>query len=276
MRKTFEERRNLVVEMLNKAPGINCHKPEGAVLRHPAIHGCIGKKTMCVAARRSTPTKISSLRCWRRPAWFLMVHGSKRHRGISASPTPMRPEELRDACERIQHRGQGLHYAGIRRTAAHRLPPRRDDDPRVELRAQGVGYHPAHHRRAGLRQSAPADRCGAIGGIARRDEIYPGPCRMPALKQAVQRGARATMGWIRAGRDLRHQRRQAGDLQFADGDGELGDEVVVLAVSAYMLMTALFGGEPVFVDVSAETTASKPRAEDIDAAITLEDQNGWC
>src|SRR5439155_20058738 len=27
MRKIFEERRNLVVEMLNKAPGIYCHKP---------------------------------------------------------------------------------------------------------------------------------------------------------------------------------------------------------------------------------------------------------
>ncbi len=38
MRKTFEERRNLVVEMLNKAPGINCHKPEGAFYVYPAIH----------------------------------------------------------------------------------------------------------------------------------------------------------------------------------------------------------------------------------------------
>ena len=35
MRKIFEERRNLVVEMLNKAPGIYCHKPEGAFYVYP-------------------------------------------------------------------------------------------------------------------------------------------------------------------------------------------------------------------------------------------------
>ena len=45
MRKIFEERRNLVVEMLNKAPGIYCHKPEGAFYVYPSIHGCIGKTT---------------------------------------------------------------------------------------------------------------------------------------------------------------------------------------------------------------------------------------
>ena len=43
MRKIFEERRNLVVELLNKAPGIYCHKPEGAFYVYPSIHGCIGK-----------------------------------------------------------------------------------------------------------------------------------------------------------------------------------------------------------------------------------------
>ena len=45
MRKVFEERRNLVVDLLNKAPGINCHKPEGAFYVYPSIHGCIGKTT---------------------------------------------------------------------------------------------------------------------------------------------------------------------------------------------------------------------------------------
>ena len=34
-----------MVEMLNKAPGINCHKPEGAFYVYPSIHGCIGKTT---------------------------------------------------------------------------------------------------------------------------------------------------------------------------------------------------------------------------------------
>src|SRR5580692_1524717 len=43
MRKIFEERRDLVVEMLNKCPGLYCHKPEGAFYVYPSIHGCIGK-----------------------------------------------------------------------------------------------------------------------------------------------------------------------------------------------------------------------------------------
>ncbi len=43
MRASYEERRNLVVSMLNQAPGINCHNPEGAFYVFPSVHGCIGK-----------------------------------------------------------------------------------------------------------------------------------------------------------------------------------------------------------------------------------------
>src|SRR6195952_777579 len=43
MRKVFEQRRDLVVQMLNHAPGINCSKPDGAFYVYPSIHGCIGK-----------------------------------------------------------------------------------------------------------------------------------------------------------------------------------------------------------------------------------------
>lgn len=39
----FIGRRNLVVEMLNKAPGIVCPMPEGAFYVYPSIAGCIGK-----------------------------------------------------------------------------------------------------------------------------------------------------------------------------------------------------------------------------------------
>jgi len=34
-----------VVEMLNKAPGIRCHKPEGAFYVYPSCAGAIGKTT---------------------------------------------------------------------------------------------------------------------------------------------------------------------------------------------------------------------------------------
>jgi aspartate aminotransferase len=41
--KVFEERRDLVVSMLNQARGIECPKPEGAFYVYPSIAGLIGK-----------------------------------------------------------------------------------------------------------------------------------------------------------------------------------------------------------------------------------------
>ena len=43
--KLFEERRDLVVSMLNQASGIECPKPEGAFYVYPTIRKLIGKKT---------------------------------------------------------------------------------------------------------------------------------------------------------------------------------------------------------------------------------------
>ncbi|GHF23400.1 aspartate aminotransferase [Kordiimonas sediminis] len=41
----FKARRDLVVDMLNAADGIECPVPEGAFYVYPSIQGCIGKKT---------------------------------------------------------------------------------------------------------------------------------------------------------------------------------------------------------------------------------------
>jgi aspartate aminotransferase len=41
----YRRRRDLVVEALNKIPGISCHKPEGAFYVYPNIAGCIGRTT---------------------------------------------------------------------------------------------------------------------------------------------------------------------------------------------------------------------------------------
>ena len=41
----FKERRDLVVEMLNAAPGLACHRPEGAFYVYPSCAGAIGRKT---------------------------------------------------------------------------------------------------------------------------------------------------------------------------------------------------------------------------------------
>ena len=42
---TFQSRRDLVVSMLNQAPGISCSKPEGAFYVYPSVKDIIGKKT---------------------------------------------------------------------------------------------------------------------------------------------------------------------------------------------------------------------------------------
>ncbi|MDJ0611302.1 MAG: aspartate transaminase [Kiloniellales bacterium] len=43
--EVFKSRRDLVVDRLNKCPGLHCHKPEGAFYVYPSCAGAIGKKT---------------------------------------------------------------------------------------------------------------------------------------------------------------------------------------------------------------------------------------
>src|SRR5215471_8915619 len=43
--KVFKERRDLVVDWLNKVPGLHCPRPEGAFYVYPSCAGLIGKKT---------------------------------------------------------------------------------------------------------------------------------------------------------------------------------------------------------------------------------------
>jgi aspartate aminotransferase len=41
----FRQRRDLVVGLLNEAPGLRCHKPEGAFYVYPSCAGAIGRRT---------------------------------------------------------------------------------------------------------------------------------------------------------------------------------------------------------------------------------------
>ena len=45
MAAAYRRRRDLVVDALNRAPGIACHRPEGAFYVYPGIAGCLGKTT---------------------------------------------------------------------------------------------------------------------------------------------------------------------------------------------------------------------------------------
>jgi aspartate aminotransferase len=106
MRKVYEERRNLVVAMLNAAPGIHCHKPEGAFYVFPSIHGCIGKTTAKGAKIADDESFVVALLDEEGVA---AVHGSAfmypGHFRISYATDT---DSLREACTRIQRFCAGL------------------------------------------------------------------------------------------------------------------------------------------------------------------------
>jgi aspartate aminotransferase len=41
----FKQRRDLIVDLLNRAPGIRCHRPEGAFYVYPSCAGVLGRRT---------------------------------------------------------------------------------------------------------------------------------------------------------------------------------------------------------------------------------------
>ncbi|MBV8523568.1 MAG: pyridoxal phosphate-dependent aminotransferase [Acetobacteraceae bacterium] len=102
----YEQRRDLVVEMLNEAPGITCHKPEGAFYVFPAIHGCIGKTSS--RGTRITDDQSFVLALLEEEG-VATVHGAAfmypGHFRISYAAAT---GDLREACTRIQRFCQGL------------------------------------------------------------------------------------------------------------------------------------------------------------------------
>lgn len=106
MVKVYNERRDLVVGMLNAALGLNCHKPEGAFYVFPAIHGCIGKTS---AAGKQITDDESFATALLEEEGVAVVHGAAfmypGHFRVSyATSTDL----LREGCTRIQHFCRGL------------------------------------------------------------------------------------------------------------------------------------------------------------------------
>lgn len=102
----YRKRRDLVVEMLNAAPGIACHKPEGAFYVFPNIAGCLGR-TSAGGRRIETDTD------------FAMALLEEKHVGaVQGTAYGMSPylrisyatdtASLREACTRIQEFCKGL------------------------------------------------------------------------------------------------------------------------------------------------------------------------
>ena len=106
MAKAFQARRDMVVDMMNAAPGLHCLKPEGAFYVYPAVHGCIGKtsaggkkiiddEAFVVALLEETGVAAVQGSAFCFPGYMRISYATDT-------------ETLRDACTRIQDFCKGL------------------------------------------------------------------------------------------------------------------------------------------------------------------------
>ena len=106
MRQAFERRRDLVVSMLNEAPGLHCNTPEGAFYVFPSVAGCLGRTT---PAGKLLTTDEDFVLALLEEGGVATVHGSAflfpGHMRISYAASD---DELREACTRIQRFCAGL------------------------------------------------------------------------------------------------------------------------------------------------------------------------
>ena len=103
---TFVRRRNMVVEMLNAAPGISCPKPEGAFYVYPSIKDCIGKTTPAGTLISDDEVFATALL---EESGVAVVFGA----AFGVSPNfrvsyATSDDALKEACTRIQQFCQGL------------------------------------------------------------------------------------------------------------------------------------------------------------------------
>ena len=98
--KVFKERRDLVVSMLNQAPGLHCPTPEGAFYVYPSCEGTIGKKTPSGQTIETDEDFVS---------YILESEGVAAVQGVAFGLSPFfrvsyatATDLLEDACQRIQ------------------------------------------------------------------------------------------------------------------------------------------------------------------------------
>jgi aspartate aminotransferase len=93
-------RRDLVVDMLNAAPGISCHKPEGAFYVFPNIADCLGKTTRGGRKIGSDADFVTALLAERQVAAVQgAAYGMSPYFRVSYATDTA---SLREACGRIQ------------------------------------------------------------------------------------------------------------------------------------------------------------------------------
>jgi aspartate aminotransferase len=98
--KAFQARRDLVVSMLNQAPGLTCPRPEGAFYVYPDCSGLIGR-TAPSGKRLESDEDIA--------AWLLESEGVAVVHGAAFGLSPAfrisyatSDDVLEEACRRIQ------------------------------------------------------------------------------------------------------------------------------------------------------------------------------
>jgi len=99
-RKAFEERRDLVVSMLNQARHIECPKPEGAFYVYPSVAGAIGKTTPSGKTIETDEDFVTELL---EETGVAVVHGSAFGQGPNfrvSYATSLK--QLENACRKIQ------------------------------------------------------------------------------------------------------------------------------------------------------------------------------
>jgi aspartate aminotransferase len=98
--KIFQERRDLVVSMLNQAKGLKCPMPEGAFYVYPSCAGTMGKKTQGGKTLASDEDFVSELL---EEEGVAVVHGTAFGVGPAFRISyATKTEDLEEACRRIQ------------------------------------------------------------------------------------------------------------------------------------------------------------------------------
>ena len=106
MRKVFEQRRDMVVAMMNACPGVNCSTPDGAFYVYPSIHGCIGKTSKSGVLIKDDEAFVLTLLA---DEGVATVHGAAFcFPGYFRISYANATEQLREGCARIQRFCQGL------------------------------------------------------------------------------------------------------------------------------------------------------------------------
>ena len=102
----YQRRRDIAVEMLNAAPGISCHKPEGAFYVFPNVAGLLGKTT---AGGRKLNNDEDVCLALLEEHYVATVHGAAYHMSpYLRISTATADDELVDGLRRIQAFCEGL------------------------------------------------------------------------------------------------------------------------------------------------------------------------